>query len=79
MEGTSQEPGFSGVLDRGLAIIEVLAGSADGMPLSAISDGLHIPGWLAHKVPAPGCDTTRTWAWWPNCPARLGATHGYRA
>jgi IclR family acetate operon transcriptional repressor len=50
MAGTSQELSFSGVLDRGLAIIELLAGSADGLPLSAISDELRIPRSATHRL-----------------------------
>src|SRR5260370_31128785 len=50
MAGTSQELSLSGVLDRGLAIIELLAGSADGMPLSAISDELRIPRSATHRL-----------------------------
>ncbi|MFM0340572.1 IclR family transcriptional regulator [Paraburkholderia fungorum] len=50
MASTSQELSFSGVLDRGLAIIELLAASADGLPLSAISDELRIPRSATHRL-----------------------------
>jgi DNA-binding IclR family transcriptional regulator len=50
MASTSEELSFSGVLERGLAIIELLAGSADGMPLSAISDELRIPRSATHRL-----------------------------
>ena len=41
---------YSGVLDRGLAIIELLAESADGLPLSAISEELRIPRSATHRL-----------------------------
>lgn len=50
MASTSQELSYSGVLDRGLAIIELLSGSADGLPLSAISDELRIPRSATHRL-----------------------------
>jgi IclR family transcriptional regulator, acetate operon repressor len=50
MASTSQELSYSGVLDRGLAIIELLAESADGLPLSAISEELRIPRSATHRL-----------------------------
>lgn len=47
---SNEELSFSGALDRGLAIIELLAGSADGLPLSAISDELRIPRSATHRL-----------------------------
>jgi IclR family acetate operon transcriptional repressor len=50
MASTSQDLSYSGVLDRGLAIIELLSGSADGMPLSEISEELRIPRSATHRL-----------------------------
>lgn len=50
MGSASQELSYSGVLDRGLAIIELLAESADGLPLSAISEELRIPRSATHRL-----------------------------
>ena len=50
MASTSQELSYSGVLDRALAIIELLAESADGLPLSAISENLRIPRSATHRL-----------------------------
>ncbi|MFL9908983.1 IclR family transcriptional regulator [Paraburkholderia sp. RL17-337-BIB-A] len=50
MANTSQELSFTGVLDRGLAIMELLAGSADGLALSDISDELRIPRSATHRL-----------------------------
>ncbi|MGF6754932.1 IclR family transcriptional regulator [Paraburkholderia sp. GAS42] len=50
MASTSQELSYSGILDRALAIIELLAESADGLPLSAISENLRIPRSATHRL-----------------------------
>ncbi|MGF6776214.1 IclR family transcriptional regulator [Paraburkholderia sp. GAS334] len=50
MASTSQELSYSGVLDRALAIIELLTESADGLPLSAISENLRIPRSATHRL-----------------------------
>ncbi|MCK9801555.1 IclR family transcriptional regulator [Pseudomonas sp. MAFF 302030] len=47
---STTEAGFSGVLDRGLAILELLAGSAEGLTLSAVSDQLRIPRSATHRL-----------------------------
>ncbi|MGR3911510.1 IclR family transcriptional regulator [Burkholderia sp. SR8] len=46
----SNEPGYSGLLDRGLAILELLSGCADGLSLTAISDTLRIPRSATHRL-----------------------------
>lgn len=50
MASTAQELSYSGVLDRGLAIIELLSASADGLPLSEISEELRIPRSATHRL-----------------------------
>lgn len=47
---SSQEPGYSGLLDRGLAILELLSGSAEGMSLSTVSEELRIPRSATHRL-----------------------------
>ena len=49
-DATAPEPGFSGLLDRGLAILELLSGSANGMTLTTISDTLRIPRSATHRL-----------------------------
>lgn len=44
------EPGYSGVLDRGLAVMELLSGHAHGLSLTAISETLRIPRSATHRV-----------------------------
>ncbi|RQZ62261.1 IclR family transcriptional regulator [Burkholderia sp. Bp9004] len=47
---TSHEPGYSGLLDRGLAILELLAGSETGASLTSISEQLRIPRSATHRL-----------------------------
>jgi IclR family transcriptional regulator, acetate operon repressor len=44
------EAGFSGMLDRGLAIIELLVRSPEGLPLQTISERLRIPRSATHRL-----------------------------
>jgi DNA-binding IclR family transcriptional regulator len=52
MPGTlsTTEPGHAGLFDRGLAILEMLAGSGEGVPLTEISDQLRIPRSATHRL-----------------------------
>lgn len=45
-----QGPSYSGVLDRGLAVIELLSGRAEGMSLTSISEVLRIPRSATHRL-----------------------------
>lgn len=41
---------MSGVMERTLAILELLAGNPDGLPVSTIADSLDIPASAAHRL-----------------------------
>lgn len=41
---------MSGVMERTLAILELLAGNPDGLPVSTIAEGLDIPASAAHRL-----------------------------
>jgi DNA-binding IclR family transcriptional regulator len=45
-----QELSYSGLLERGLAVIELLASSAEGMPLTTVSEKLRIPRSATHRL-----------------------------
>lgn len=47
---SNTESTYAGLLERGLAILEMLASSAQGIALSDISDTLHIPRSATHRL-----------------------------
>ena len=50
MASPSQERSYRGALDRGLAIVELLAESADGLPLSAMPEDPLIRRTATHRL-----------------------------
>ncbi|MBO0368053.1 IclR family transcriptional regulator [Pseudomonas shirazensis] len=53
---TAESP-YAGLFDRGLAVLELLASSAEGSSLTDISEQLQIPRSATHRLLSTLCDT----------------------
>ncbi|HDS1737114.1 MULTISPECIES: IclR family transcriptional regulator [Pseudomonas] len=53
---STTETTYAGLLERGLAILEMLASSVEGVPLTEISDALRIPRSATHRLLNTLCD-----------------------